>query len=139
MSIDPEAAAAEADAPADVNGDPGVGGLIADLRRLADDARTLAQAELAYQASRAAVAGEAARSIALYGVLAAVLAVFALVALTVGLLLALVPLVTAWGATAIVAGGLAGIAFICVKLASRRWQRAKAAITGRATGGEQPQ
>lgn len=138
MSTDPEVTAAEADAPSDAAGDPGISGLIADVRRLADEARTLAQAELAYQTSRAAVAGEAARSIAMYGVIAATLAVFALVALTVGLLLALVPLVTAWGATAIVAGGLGGIAFICVKLASRRWQRAKAAIVGRSAS-EEPQ
>ena len=138
MNADPEDTAAEAAAATGATDDPGLAGLIADVRRLADDARTLAQAELAYQASRAAVAGAAARSIVLYGAIAATLAVFALVALTVGLLLALVPLVSAWGATAIVAGGLGGIAFICVKLASRRWQRAKAAIVDRSAN-EEPQ
>lgn len=130
MSMDSEAFAETAAGNADPSGDPGIGGLFADVRRLADDAKTLAEAELAYQASRAAVAGGAAKAIAIYCAAAAALAVFALGALTVGLLLALTPLVTAWGATAIVAGGLALAGLLCVKAAGRRWQRAKAAMAG---------
>lgn len=129
MTTDSDATAIDAESVTGTAADPGVSGLISDLRRLADDAKTLAQAELAYQTSRAVVAGGAARSIAMYGALAAVFAVFALVALTVGLLLALIPLVSAWGATAIVAGGLALAAFLCVKGASRRWAEAKALLS----------
>lgn len=121
--IDPPASEADSAAP-----DAGISGVIGDVRRLVDDAKTLAQAELAYQSSRAAVAGGAAKAIVIYGLVAAVFAVFGLVALTVGLLLALTPLVTAWGATAIVAGGLFLLAFICVKAAGARWNRAKTAL-----------
>ena len=131
MDAEIETSASEADdaAPHD-----GVSGVIDDVRRLVDDAKTFAQAELAYQSSRAAVAGSAAKAIAIYGIVAAVLAVFGLVALTVGLLLALTPIVTAWGATAIVAGGLFFIAFSCVKLAGARWKRAKAALLSKELG-----
>ncbi|MES2493298.1 MAG: phage holin family protein [Pseudomonadota bacterium] len=98
-----------------------------------DDGKTLASAEIAYQTMRATVAATAAKSIIGYGAIAAVLGLFAMVALTVGLLLALTPLVTAWGATAIVVGGYALIAFLCVKRASRRWQDAKATLAGTET------
>lgn len=129
---DPIAAAAETEAePPPPAG--GISSLVNDLRQLAGDARTLAEAELAYQTSRAKVAGEAARNIAIYGVVAFVLAFFALGALTVGLLLALTPLVTAWGATAIVVGLLALGAFTCLVAASRRVSRLRRALGG---GGE---
>ena len=110
--------AAEGPAPAG-----GLSALVGDLRQLAGDAKNLAEAELAYQASRAKVAGEAARNVAIFGVVAFVLAFFALGALTVGLLLALTPLVTAWGATAIVAGALVLGAFSCLLAANRRISR----------------
>ena len=103
--------------------------LIDDLRRLAADAKTLAEAELAYQTSRAAVAGGAVKGIALYGALAAALVLFALLALTVGLLLALTPLVTAWGATAIVVGGLVLGVVLCVGAARRQWNRVKVLLS----------
>lgn len=131
MDAEIETPASEADSAAP---DTGISAVICDARRLVDDAKTLAQAELAYQSSRAAVAGGAAKAIAIYGLVAAVFVVFGLVALTVGLLLALTPLVTAWGATAIVAGGLVLIALICVKAASARWKRAKAALLAKEVG-----
>lgn len=130
MTTEPETSAPPMAETASSVTDPGLGGLFADVRRLVDDGKNLAQAELAYQSSRVAVAGGAARSIAFYGIVAAVMGAFSLVALTVGLLFALVPLVTAWGATAIVAGGLALAGLICARLASRRWHRAKAALSG---------
>lgn len=111
--------------------DEGISSLIANVRRLADDARTLAEAELAYQSSRARVAGGAARDIALLGFAAIVLVVFGMGALVVGLLIALVPLVTAWGATALVAGGLILAAAICVLLVLAKVKRAKAALSGK--------
>lgn len=103
----------------------GISALVSDIRQLVADGRTLAEAELAYQSSRARLAGSAAKSVAFYGVAAFVLAVFGLVALVVGLLIALAPLVTAWGATAIVAGGLFLLAALCTMRAKRRWTRAQ--------------
>ena len=103
-----------------------------DLRQLADDARALAEAELAYQKSRAAYAGQEARRIAVLGLLVAVLAFFALMALTLGLVLALTPMLTAWGATAAVCGGLLVIAMLCALLAAMRWKRLTATLSDEA-------
>jgi hypothetical protein len=111
---------------------PGISGLVGDIRQLAADAKNLAEAELAYQTSRAKVAGEAARNIALFGVVAFVLAFFALGALTVGLLLALTPLVTAWGATAIVVGALLIGAFLCLNAVNARVKRLRQSLGGSA-------
>jgi hypothetical protein len=121
----PEPAPETAPAPdrAVPGSDEGIAALVGDVRQLAADAKNLAEAELAFQVSRARVAGEAARNIAIYGLVAAVLAFFALSALTVGLLLALTPLVTAWGATAIVVGGLVLAAMACVMAAAARVRR----------------
>lgn len=69
------------------------------------------------------------KDVTLFGVAALVVAVFGLGALVVGLLMALTPIVTAWGATAIVAGGLFLIALALVLLAKARWTRTLAAIS----------
>jgi hypothetical protein len=103
-----------------------------DLRQLADDARVLAQAELAYQKSRAAFAGQEVKRIAILGTLAAVLVFFALMALTLGLVIALTPLLTAWGATAAVFCGLLIVAGLCALLASSRWKRMTAMLADEA-------
>ena len=94
-----------------------------DLRALVDDGKALAQAELAYQKSRAAFAGSGAKAIVLLGALAAALVFFALMALTVGLVVALTPLLTAWGATGASFAGLLLAAFLCAQLAAWRWRR----------------
>ena len=103
--------------------------LIDDLRQLAEDAKTLAHAEVAYQKSRAAFVGQEVKGIAILGVLAAVFVFFALMALTVGLLVALVPILTAWGATGTVFGVLLAASGICVFLAAGRWKRMNAALS----------
>jgi hypothetical protein len=112
--------------------DPADRSLADDLRRLSEDARALARAELAYQKSRAAFAGQEAKRIALLGLLAGVLTFFALMALTLGLVLALTPLLTAWGATAAVVGGLLVIAALCALVAFGRWRRMMAALSDEA-------
>lgn len=99
------------------------------MRQLAADARVLAQAELAFQKSRAAFAGQEIKRIAILGVFAAVLVFFALMALTLGLVLALTPLLGAWGATAAVVGGLLLVAAIAGLLAAGRWKRMTALIS----------
>ncbi len=101
-----------------------------EVKRLADDARTFAEAEIGYQKARAGVALGGARSVAALLVAGFVLAVFALVALVVGLVIALIPLVTAWGATAIVAGGLLLLALLCLLAAKRRWRATLRAVGG---------
>lgn len=105
--------------------------LIDDVRQLLDDGRTLAEAELAYQKSRAAVAGDGVKGAAAYGGLAIALVLFALVALTVGLVIALTPLLTALGASAAVTLGLLIAAGLCALTAKRRWAAMTTAISGR--------
>lgn len=115
--------------------DPADRSLVDDVRSLIDDGRTLIEAELAFQKSRAAYAGNGIKSIALFGALAGVLAVFALFALVVGLLLALTPLVTAWGATAIVVAALGLGAALAARIAARRWALLAGTIGGDPTNG----
>lgn len=81
-----------------------------DLSALVEDARTYAEAEIAFQKTRAGLAGKAAgRALGLL-VLALVLLHIALIALAVGAVIALAPLVSIWGAIAIVVGlMLAGV------------------------------
>lgn len=102
-----------------------------DLRQLIDDGRALAEAELAWQKSRAAFAGSQAGGIAAFLLLAAALGFCALMALTFGLVLALAPLLTAWGATALVAGGLLVAALIAGAAAALRWRRTARLIADR--------
>ncbi len=109
---------AEADAA-----DPAERSLIGDLRLLATDARTLAEAEIAYQKSRAQVFGGGIGKIVGLGALALLLAGLALVALVVGLLIALTPVLTAWGATAAVVAGLILLALLVALWAKAAWGR----------------
>lgn len=76
--------------------------LAQDLRQLADDAKVFAQAELAFQKSRAAYVGSETRTIVMLLVVAAVLVFFAVMAFVVGTVIALGPLLGLWGAMAVV-------------------------------------
>jgi hypothetical protein len=95
-----------------------------DLRQLVNDGRTLLEAELAYQKSRAAVAGQGAKGVAGWGALALALLFFTLMALVMGLLLALAPVLGGWGAMAVVVLALLGATALSAWLAARSWQRA---------------
>lgn len=103
--------------------------LAEDLHALAGDGRAFLQAELAYQKTRASYAAGSIRTIAILAVLAGALAFFSLMALVFGLLLALTPLLTAWGATAVVVGSLATFAFLALKLAATRWTKMLAMLS----------
>ena len=84
-----------------------------DLTHLVEDARTYAAAEIAFQKTRAGLAGKSAARALVYLVLALVLLNLALIALAVGAVIALAPLVTIWGAIAIVVGVLlVGVALL---------------------------
>lgn len=95
--------------------------LIDDVRALAEDGRTLLEAELAYQKSRAALAGRTAKSMAGWIALALSLVFFALMGLVMGLLLTLAPLIGGLGATLVVVLALLVAAGLCAWVAVRRW------------------
>jgi Flp pilus assembly protein TadB len=97
--------------------------LVDDVRQMVDDGRTLLEAELAYQKSRAMVAGQGAKGIAGWGALALALVFFALMALVMGLLLALSDMVGGWIATLVVVLGLLLAAGLCAMTAGKRWKR----------------
>jgi predicted RND superfamily exporter protein len=81
-----------------------------EIAVLIDDARTYAEAEAAFQRTRATIAGKTAGRAIVLLVLALVLLHIALIALAVGAVFALAPLVSVWGAMAIVVGAmLAGV------------------------------
>lgn len=108
--------------------------LVADVRQLVEDSRTLVEAEIAFHKSRAVVAGQAARSVAGWGALALALAFFALMALVLGLVLALMPALGALGATFAVVLGLLAMGALSGVVAVRRWRRASALITAQEPG-----
>lgn len=91
--------------------------LIEDVQALINDTRTYAEAELAYQKSRAAFAADRGKSAALYGLFALGFVHLALIALVVGALFALAPLLGPWGATALIVGLLLAGAIVLLVLA----------------------
>lgn len=103
--------------------------LVEDVRQLVDDGRTLIEAELAYQKSRAVVAGMAAKSIAGWVLLGLALLFFSLMALVLGLILTLTPVIGAVGATLVVVLGLLVMGALSGLVALRRWKRAAALLS----------
>lgn len=99
-----------------------------DLRQLADEAKALAQAEFAFQKSRAAYAGAETRTISLLLLVGAVLVFFAVMALVTGSVIALGPLLGPWGATAAVTFALLVVAGICAGSARTRLARMKSVL-----------
>lgn len=108
--------------------------LIGDLRALLHDGQTLVEAEVAFRQAQAAYAWKRGKGVVLLLVLALLFAFFTLVALVVGLLLALVPLLGHWGAMAVVTLALALAAGACFFLAVGRFRSARARLLGSAGG-----
>lgn len=102
--------------------------LVDDIEELILDAKTYFDAELSYQKSRASFVGNALKRTVAFAVVAAVLALFAFGGLVVGLIIALTPLITAWGATAVVVGALLLLAYLLVSKAAESWGEMMAAI-----------
>lgn len=96
--------------------------VIDDLEALVDDARTYLDAELSYQKTRAGFVANRLKKTVAFGAVAAFLAVLAMIGLTVGLIIALTPLITAWGATAVVVLGILLVAYLLVRKAGAAWQ-----------------
>jgi hypothetical protein len=90
--------------------------------------KTYVEAEQQYQKSRAAFVADRARSGAIYGVAAAAILHLALIALVVGLILGLAPLITAWGATAVVVAVLLIVGALLGLAATRRFARLRSAM-----------
>lgn len=122
MIEDPATEVAQGDAARDRS-------LQADLRLLADEARAAAEAEFAFQKSRAAYAGKSFPKILGLLVVAAVFVFFAVMALVVGLVIALAPLLTAWGSMGAVTAGLLVLALL-VALKARSSFKSTMAIIG---------
>lgn len=94
-----------------------------DVMAMYHDGKTYVQAELAFQKTRAAFTLEKGKSGAAYLAIALSLVHLALIALVVGLVIALTPLITAWGATAVVTGLLIIGALVFAKKAKARFDR----------------
>jgi hypothetical protein len=107
-----------------------------DLHQLAQDARSYAEAELQFQKTRAAYAASATKSIAIYAVVALVLVFFAAMALVVGLVIALAPLLTPWGSMAVVTLALLGLAVFLLLRAKKRAAVLMSVIGGDKSGGK---
>ncbi len=103
----------------DVESGPGSPSMVEELRLLIAAARQMASAELAYQTARARLMAKAAAWIAGGALLALVLLYFVLMALVVGLLLALAPVLGHWGALGAVIGGLLLVTLIAAVVAWR--------------------
>ena len=102
--------------------------LLDDAEDLLVDVRTWAEAELAYQRTRARFVGHSAKRAIALGIAGALFALFALGGLTVGLIIALTPHLTAWGATAVVVVALLVLAFLAVNAAGKAWREGMDAI-----------
>lgn len=104
-----------------------------DLRGLVDRGLAFLKAEAELQKARGAYAVGKIKWIALLGGLALILAFFALMALTVGLVIALTPLLGAVGATLAVFGGLVIVALLSALIAMGQWKRLTKALSNRDT------
>ena len=83
-----------------------------EIVALVEDGKTYAEAEIAFQKSRAGFVANRTKDAALFGMFALGFIHLALIALVIGVLIALTPLLGAWGATAVVVGALLLVAVI---------------------------
>lgn len=104
--------------------------LLADIQALIDDGRTYLEAEVTFQRTRAIFIADRAKSAAFFGAIAALFGFVALIGLTIGLIIALTPLLTAWGASALVVLLLSLLALLSARAASRRWGTLVSALGG---------
>lgn len=102
---------------------PDTRSLTDDVVALLDDGRTLVETEIQFQKTRAAFAFDRGKSGAAYGIVAFALLHLALVALVVGAVIALTPLISAWGATAVVVGVLVVLGGFFGLAAKRKFAR----------------
>lgn len=102
--------------------------LLEDIRALAEDGKTYLEAEVGYQKTRAAYVADRAKAAVVFGAVSVLLGFLALIGITVGLIIALTPLLTAWGASLLVVLLLTLGAALAGMAAKRRWDRLMAVI-----------
>ncbi|WP_373487960.1 phage holin family protein [Blastomonas sp.] len=95
-------------------------GLVEQLRGLYDDSRALIDAELAFQRARVSYAGKQTRTMALLLFIGLTFLGCTLIALTVGTMIALMPLLGPWGAMGATVLGTILLAALCMWLAYRK-------------------
>lgn len=110
--------------------------LAARLEALLQQGEALLGAELAYQKARVGFGWSRGKRVALYLVLAGAFGGLTLVALVVGLLIALAPLLTPWGALAVVGLGLALLSGLSFRAAVRAFRDARDTVLGKPTQAE---
>ena len=101
---------------------------MAEVEALVEDARTYLDAELNYQKSRAGFLAGRLKLVAGLGFAALYLVLLALVALAVGLVWTLTPLLGTWGAVAVVVLGLFLLAGLLLWRALAIWRAAQLAL-----------
>ncbi len=109
------------------------GSLLEDLKALIDDGRTYAQAEMAFQKTRASFAGGQIKYVVAYGAAAFGALHLALIAIAVGLVIALAPIVGPWIATAIVAVVLVIIGVLFLRALKSKVGEIRGAFSGKDT------
>jgi hypothetical protein len=112
--------------------------LLEDVRALLEDGKTYLEAEITFQRTRAAFVADRVRLAVAYGAVAVMLGLLALIGLTVGLIIALAPLLTAWGAAALVVALLLLGAFLAARAAAKRWNHLMKSIQGLEHVDEEP-
>lgn len=117
----PNDAGPEGDGSAIDDPSPAAGSLADDVSALFEDGKTYVEAEIAYQKSRAAFAGNQTKSGVVFGAAALAFLHLALIALVVGLVIALAPYLSAFGATALVVGVLMVGSVIFARMAASRF------------------
>ncbi len=99
-----------------------------DLTALVDDGKAYVEAELAFQKSRAAFAAHEIKAGAAFALVMLAFLHLALMGIVVGLIIALAPIVGAFGATAIMGGALLIMTGLFGWLAVRRFRKISAAF-----------
>ncbi|MDP4575164.1 phage holin family protein [Qipengyuania sp. G39] len=106
--------------PADEERGSGEASLIDDVTALLSDGKTYAEAELAFQKSRAGYTANRAKGAIAFGLAAFGVFHLALIAGAVGLVIALVPLIGPWGATAVVTLALIVVGIVLLRMLKGR-------------------
>lgn len=101
-----------------------------DLVALLDDGKTYFEAEKAFQKSRAIHVAHEGKSGIIHGLVAFALIHTALIGLVVGAVIALAPLLTIWGATALVTGVLLIAGVVIGRKALAHFRDAGSSFTG---------
>ena len=101
-----------------------------DVHALIADGKTYLEAELQFQKSRLSATASQGQSVLICAVAGLILLLLALIALTVGTLFALIPLLTAWGATAVVGGVLLLATAVALLMAKGRVDAIRTTLKG---------